>query len=79
MGWGSIVSQLSGGPKFRKYRKITQETMGTRHMNEYVSLQKQATYTLLTDLGDTPANFVNHIKRWEFRGRDLIQSSHLPA
>ena len=63
MGWGSILSQLSGGPKFRKHRKITQETMGPRYMNEYIPLQKKTTHTFLADIGDTPANFVDHIKR----------------
>ena len=77
MGWGSILSQLSGGPKFRKHRKITQETMGPRYMNEYIPLQKRTTYTFLTDVGDTPANFVDHIKRWDFREHDLAQPSHL--
>jgi len=80
MGWGPIVTQMSGGPKFRKYRKITQETMSARHMNEYVSLQKQATYTFLTDIGDAPGtSFTDHIKRWEFRQHDLVQPSHLLA
>lgn len=71
MGWGSVLSQLSGGPKFRKHRKITQETMGTRYMNEYVPLQMKSTFTFLADLGETPANFMDHIKRWEFLGHDV--------
>lgn len=37
--------------------------MGTRSANEYAQLQKKATYTLLADLGDTPAQFMDHIKR----------------
>ena len=77
MGWGSILSQLSGGPKFRKHRKITQETMGPRYMNEYIPLQKKTTHTFLADVGDTPANFVEHIKRWDSREHELAQSSHL--
>jgi cytochrome P450 len=66
MGWGSVLSQLSGGPKFRKHRRITQEAMGTRRMDEYAPLQKKATYAFLADLGEAPANFADHIKRWEF-------------
>ena len=77
MGWGSILSQLSVGPKFRKHRKITQETMGPRYMNEHVPLQKKTTYTFLADIGDTPTNFPDHIKRWDFREYCLVQSSHL--
>jgi cytochrome P450 len=77
MGWGSILAQLSGGPKFRKHRKITQETMGPRYVNEYIPLQKKTTYTFLADIGDTPASFVDHIKRWDFREQDPAQSSHL--
>ena len=63
MGWGSVLSQLSDGPKFRKHRKIIQETIGPRRMNEYISLQKKTTCMFLADVGDTPANFVDHIKR----------------
>jgi len=66
MGWGSVLSQLSGGPKFRKHRQITQESMGTRYLNEYLSLRNKAICTVLTDLGDTPADFADHIRRWEF-------------
>ena len=77
MGWGSVLSQLSGGPKFRKHRKIMQETMGTRAINEYSTLQKKATYTFLADLGDTPANLVDHIHRWGLRRHDVFSSSHL--
>lgn len=76
MGWGPVLSQLSGGPKFRKHRKIIQETMGTRAINEYASLQKKTTYTFLADLGDTPANFADHINRWGFRRHDAFSSSH---
>ena len=63
MGWGSVLSQLSGGPKFRKHRRITQETLGARYMDKYVPLQRRATSTFLADLGDTPTNFADHIKR----------------
>ncbi|KAF9650387.1 cytochrome P450 [Thelephora ganbajun] len=64
MGWGPILSQLSGGPRFRKHRKIAQETVGTRYMDEYIPLQKKTTYTFLANVGDTPADFVDHIKRF---------------
>lgn len=63
MGWGSILSQLSCGPRFRKHRRVVQETVGTRRMSEYVPLQAKATYTFLADLGDTPASFMDHVKR----------------
>lgn len=77
MGWGSVLSQLSSGPKFRKHRRIIQEAMGTRFVNEYSSLQKQSTQTFLADLGDTPTKFMDHIKRWEFQGHDMTPPSHL--
>ena len=37
--------------------------MGPRYMSEYSPLQKKTTYTFLADLGGTPANFIDHIKR----------------
>jgi len=78
MGWGPALPQLSDGPKFRKHRKITQETMNARYMSEYISIQKKAIYTFLDDLGDTPGNLGDHIKRWEFRGHDPApRPSHL--
>ena len=66
MGWGSVLNQIPGGPKFRKHRKITLEAMGPRYMNEFVSSQKKATCAFLADLGDKPAEFLDHIKRWAF-------------
>ena len=77
MGWGAIMTQLPSGPKHRKHRKITQETMGPRCVKEHSPLQKMATYAFLTDLGDAPANFVDHIKRSVFE--DAIQPSHLTS
>ena len=51
--------------------------MGTRYMNEYVPLQMKSTFTFLADLGETPANFMDHIKRWEFLGHDVAPRSDL--
>lgn len=51
--------------------------MGPRYMNEYIPLQKKTTHTFLADIGDTPAKFVDHIKRWDFREHELAQLSHL--
>ena len=76
MGWGSVLSQLSGGPLFRKHRKITQEAMGGRSVNEYSTLQKKTTYMFLADIGDAPAKFADHVKRWVFLEHVVDLLSH---
>ena len=63
MGWGSIVSQMNPGPRWRKHRRVIQEKLSPRYLNGYAGMQERVTYTFLSDLGKTPEKLGSHIKR----------------
>ena len=65
MGWGDILVLQRAGPRFRKYRRITQDHLSAKSLENYTSLQRKEVYTTLVDLGNSPRDFDKHLKRYE--------------
>jgi len=54
---------LPGGPKFRKHRKIIQDSFSPHKLEKYAALQRQEAYKTLLDIGNSPDDILMHMKR----------------
>lgn len=64
MGWGSIISQMNSGLRWRKHRRIIQEKFSPRHFDDYAEMQKRVTCNFLAGLGKAPEKLRGLIKRF---------------
>ncbi|KAI0351242.1 cytochrome P450 [Trametes cingulata] len=65
MGWDNVITHMPYGERFRKHRRWMQDGFQSRDaLQGYRPIQRRETYTLLSGLLESPADFVNHIHRW---------------
>jgi len=64
MGYGDVLVHQRGGPRFRKHRRIVQDSFNTKSLANYASLQRKEVYTTLVDIGKSPHNLDRHLKRY---------------
>ena len=64
MGYGDVLVHQRGGPRFRKHRRIVQDSFNTKSLANYASLQRKEVYTALVDIGNSPHDLDRHLKRY---------------
>ncbi|KAI0655715.1 cytochrome P450 [Cubamyces menziesii] len=65
MGWDNVITHMGYGDRFRKHRRWMHDGFQSKGaLLGYRHVQRRETYTLLSGLLETPADFVNHIQRW---------------
>ena len=65
MGYGDVLVHQRGGSRFRKHRRIVQDSFSTKLLANYAGLQRKEVYTTLVDIGNSPRDFNRHLKRYE--------------
>ena len=65
MGYGDVLVHQRGGPRFRKHRRIVQDSFSTKALANYASLQRKEVYTTLVDIGDSSHHLDRHLKRYD--------------
>ena len=78
MGLGDILVFQRAGPRFRKYRRITQDHLSAKSLENYAGLQRKEVYTTLVDLGNSPHDFDKHLKRYESQCVPLLCDHYDP-
>ena len=64
MGWDNVITHMGYGDRFRKHRRWMHDGFQSKGaLLGYRHVQRRETYTLLSGLLETPADFVNHIQR----------------
>ncbi|KAI0363937.1 cytochrome P450 [Pilatotrama ljubarskyi] len=65
MGWDNVITHMPYGERFRKHRRWMQDGFQSKAaLLGYRPIQRRETYTFLSGLLESPADFVNHIHRW---------------
>ena len=74
MGYGDVLVHQRGGPRFRKHRRIVQDSFSTKSLANYASLQRKEVYTTLVDIGNSPNYLDRHLKRYDhYTGISIIR------
>jgi len=63
MGWGDVLSHQRVGPRFKKHRRIIQDQFSAKQISQYMHVQRKEAYATLANLGNTPDDFMKHLKR----------------
>ncbi|KJA22148.1 hypothetical protein HYPSUDRAFT_139604 [Hypholoma sublateritium FD-334 SS-4] len=64
MGWSSASTHMRYGPRFRKHRRFINQVFNQRAIAALRPLQEKEILVLLEGLRDTPADFVDHFRRY---------------
>ena len=67
MGYGEVLVHQRGGPRFRKHRRIVQDSFSTKSLASYAGLQRREVYTTLVDIGNGPHYLDRHLKRYDHK------------
>ena len=67
MGWDTTIAFMHYGERFKRQRRLIEQTLTPRIVTNLYPLLLSATYTLLEDLLNSPEMFNEHFKKYLYR------------